>query len=187
MSKWQYEIFLKNFSFDITPLSLPVNCLNPKHNEQSAQIFVNNTTSLSFMIKRAGSIIILLLLLVSTGGIPITWHYCGSRAMSFSVYSTPKPCCKSPCDKCHNVFRFYKVNTEFEPGSLLTALSFRDIITLKASFVVKLLDNYLTSFRPVLFNKQADLNHRADDSPASAGNLRCWNPLSRRQSFFVAQ
>jgi hypothetical protein len=126
------------------------------------------------MIKRAGNIAIMILLLLATGGIPITRHYCGSSEKSFSVFSTPKACCNGQCDRCHNVFKFSKVNDAFEAGSSITATqTLTELVTLHASTCMNLLDHLYTSPFP-------DLNHQrnfqiaeAGPSPASLGNFRC--------------
>ena len=125
------------------------------------------------MIKKVCNIILILLLLVATGGIPITWHYCGSNAMSFSLYSKPKPCCEGPCNKCHNVFKFSKVNDNFEPGSSFTPLPLTDYVTLQFTFFLELSSSYLISSFPVLINWQARPNLEAGTSPESLGNFRC--------------
>lgn len=126
------------------------------------------------MIKRVGNMLIIILLLIATSGIPVTRHYCGPSEMSFSIYSSPKPCCDNHCSKCHNVFNFSKVNDAFEAGSSITfTQSVNNIVTLHALNFIELIDN--TSISPL-----SDLIHNrnlriaeADLSPASLGNFRC--------------
>jgi len=129
------------------------------------------------MIKRLGNIVIMILLLIATGGIPVTRHYCGSAEMSFSVYSTPKACCTGHCNKCHNVFKFSRVNDDFEVCSSITTRSLTDIVTLQTGHFVDLRDNILSSSIPDLFNLRNFLIVRAGHSSASLGNFRCWNLL----------
>jgi len=125
------------------------------------------------MLKKAGNIAIILLLLVATGGIPVTRHYCGAVEMSFSVYSTPKACCNGHCDKCHNIFKFTKVNDNFEAGSTITTQSLTDFVTLHTSFFIDLFDN-ATSSPLAIFVSQREVNDfAAGHSPASFGNFRC--------------
>jgi hypothetical protein len=125
------------------------------------------------MLKKAGNIAIILLLLVATGGMPITRHYCGTVEMSFSVYSTPKACCNGHCDKCHNVFKFSKVNDNFEAGSLISTQALTDFVTLNTTFFIDLFENVNISSLTDSFNQRAIFNYKAGCSPASLGNFRC--------------
>jgi hypothetical protein len=54
------------------------------------------------MIKRAGNILIILLLLLGTTGITITRHYCGVNLVGTSLYSSPHHCCNENCPRCHD-------------------------------------------------------------------------------------
>lgn len=125
------------------------------------------------MLKKAGNIVLILLMLIATSGVALTRHYCGPTEMSFSVYSTPKACCEGHCDKCHNVFKFTKVNDNFEAGSSISTQAFADFVTLHTAFFIDLFDN---ASIPTPID---DLNHRAvcislaGHSPASLGNFRC--------------
>ena len=125
------------------------------------------------MLKKAGNIAIILLLLVATGGMPITRHYCGMAEMSFSVYSTPKACCEGSCDKCHNVFKFSKVNDDFEAGTSINTQSFTDVLTLHTAYFIDLFDYVNIPSVVDLFSQRAVFNHIAGHSPASFGNFRC--------------
>ncbi len=82
------------------------------------------------MLKKAGNIVLILLILIATSGVALTRHYCGPTAKAFSFYSTPKACCDSHCNKCHNVFKFTKVNDQFVAESSLHAPSVSDFVTL---------------------------------------------------------
>ena len=125
------------------------------------------------MLKKAGNIAIILLLLVATGGLPVTRHYCGSAEMSFSVYSTPKSCCSGHCDKCHNVFKFTKVNDNFEAGSTMTAQSLSDVITLHSTFFIDLFEKTsISSLSDSFYQRAVDISE-AGHSPAFLGNFRC--------------
>jgi hypothetical protein len=125
------------------------------------------------MLKKAGNIAIILLLLLATGGLPVTRHYCGAAEMSFSVYSTPKACCNGNCDKCHNVFKFSKINDNFEAGSSITAQSLSDVVTLHTAFFIDLSDNVTISSLNDFVNQRAVYISNAGHSPASFGNFRC--------------
>jgi len=125
------------------------------------------------MFRKAGNIVIILLLLIATGGMPVTRHYCGKAEMSFAVYSTPKACCSGHCDKCHNVFKFSKVNDDFEVGSSINAQAFTDYITLYTSLFIDLFDNVNSSIPTDLSDHRAIFTQKAGHSPASLGNFRC--------------
>ena len=125
------------------------------------------------MLKKAGNIAIILLLLVATGGLPVTRHYCGAAQMSYSVFSTPKACCEGSCDKCHNVFKFTKVNDNFEAGSSISAHALADFVTLQTSFFINLFDKQNITSLADSFDRRAVFIEIAGHSPASTGNFRC--------------
>jgi hypothetical protein len=125
------------------------------------------------MLKKAADIAIILLLLVATGGLPVTRHYCGGTEKSFSIYSTPKACCGGHCDKCHNVFKFSKVKDAFEGGCSLKTLCFSDVVTYQSALFTNLLNNQKCSAFDVLINHRAAHIYEAGISPASSGNFRC--------------
>jgi hypothetical protein len=54
------------------------------------------------MLKRAGHILIILLLLLGTTGVTITRHYCGVNLVRTSLYSAPHNCCNENCPRCHD-------------------------------------------------------------------------------------
>jgi hypothetical protein len=125
------------------------------------------------MLRKAVNIAIIILLLVATGGMPITRHYCGSAEMSLSVYSTPKACCAGHCDKCHNIFKFSKVNDTFETGSSISTQSLTDVVTLHAAFFIDLFNDVNVSPLTHPIFQRAGLYPKAGNSPASLGNFRC--------------
>jgi hypothetical protein len=125
------------------------------------------------MIKKTANIVIVILLLVATAGIPFTRHYCGSSSMSFSIYSTPKACCEGHCDKCHNVFKFTKVNDDFEVVASNTTQSFAGFVTLQSSLYIDLLATVIISPSIDLPDQRATFKYKAGHSPASFGNFRC--------------
>ncbi|HNX79152.1 MAG TPA: hypothetical protein PKJ24_04685 [Prolixibacteraceae bacterium] len=64
------------------------------------------------MIKKTGNIILSVLLFVSTVGIAVSRHYCGSSFVSVSFFSEAKSCCDS--DRCcHNENHFFKVQDDY--------------------------------------------------------------------------
>lgn len=125
------------------------------------------------MFKKAVNIAIILILLVATGGMPVTRHYCGTSEMSFSVYSTPKACCNGHCDKCHNEFKFTKVNDNFVAGSSISTQVFADFVTLHTAFFIILFDNISVLTPTDALIHRAVFIDIAGHSPASFGNFRC--------------
>jgi hypothetical protein len=125
------------------------------------------------MLKKAGNIAIILLLLVATGGMPITRHYCGAAEMSLSVYSTPKACCEGGCEKCHNVFKFSKVNDDFEAGTSISTQSFTDVLTIHTAYFIDLFDYVNIPSVTDSFSQRDVFIDIAGHSPASFGNFRC--------------
>jgi hypothetical protein len=54
------------------------------------------------MLKRAGYILVILLLLFGTTGVTITRHYCGVNFIHTSLYSAPQHFCNGNCPRCHD-------------------------------------------------------------------------------------
>jgi hypothetical protein len=125
------------------------------------------------MLKKAANIILTLLMLIATSGVAMTRHYCGPNEMSFSIYSTPKSCCDSHCDKCHNVFKFSKVNDHFIAESSTHAPSLTDFVTLHTTYFIDLFNIVTNSPLSVFVNQRAVDILAAGHSPASLGNFRC--------------
>lgn len=74
------------------------------------------------MLKRLTHIIAVLLLMISTIGVPISSHYCGAKLVSVSISHEVKSCCKgmrkcSGC--CKNESHFYKIQNEYTQGEIL--------------------------------------------------------------------
>jgi len=125
------------------------------------------------MLKKAGNIVIIILLLVATGGIPVTRHYCGRVPKSVSFYTTPKSCCGESCSKCHNVFKFTKVNDDFEACASIASLSLLDIVVSHSVYYIDLFNSVNIPLVSDLVNQRAASSFRAGNSPASFGNFRC--------------
>lgn len=125
------------------------------------------------MLKKAANFAIILLLLVATGGLPVTRHYCGINEKSFSFYSTPKACCNGHCEKCHNVFKFSKVNDVFEADCSLKILFFTEFVTLQSVFFIDVMNAANIESLSDLIIYRAAFSFHAGTSPASTGNFRC--------------
>jgi hypothetical protein len=66
------------------------------------------------MFKRAGHILIIIMLLFGTTGLTITRHYCGRNLMHTALYSIPDNCCKGDCPGCHNEKISLRITDQFE-------------------------------------------------------------------------
>ncbi len=124
-------------------------------------------------MKRAGISIMVILLLVATGGLSVTRHYCGLTFASFALFSTPEPCCGHDCDKCHNESSFNKVTDNFTVSSSEEVKS-PVSENLFSSIVIFELPESLTtaSSGDHIFPKKF-LPPKTGDIPVSFGNLRC--------------
>jgi len=78
------------------------------------------------MLKKAGHILIIIVLLFGTTGLTITRHYCGKNLMHTALYSTPDNCCKGDCPGCHNEKISLRITDQFE--------SIQDHLDFKAGF-----------------------------------------------------
>jgi len=124
-------------------------------------------------MKRAGNLIVILLLLTATGGLSITRHYCGQSIVSFSLFSTPKPCCGSDCDKCHNEFSFNKVTDDFTVSSSDEVKSLITINPVQASFIIDLSGSLPVAPFTATITPRKFLFRKTGDFPVSFGNFRC--------------
>jgi hypothetical protein len=125
------------------------------------------------MLKKAANSAIILLLLLATGGLPVTRHYCGIAEKSFSVFSTPKACCNGHCDKCHNVFKFNKISDNYEAGSSVSVQAFSELVSSHSTFFTILFYFGSVSIPVDVLNHRAVCISLAGYSPASSGNFRC--------------
>ncbi len=69
------------------------------------------------MLKKAAHIFLTALLLLATGGVTITRHYCGGTLVQTSLYGTPESCCDRNCPYCHNEKISLRVTDQFEGTS----------------------------------------------------------------------
>ncbi|MFA5419513.1 MAG: HYC_CC_PP family protein [Candidatus Aquicultor sp.] len=65
------------------------------------------------MLKKISHIFLALLIAVTSMGLTISKHYCGSSFESVSINSTPESCCDGPCDLCHNETITIKLKDDF--------------------------------------------------------------------------
>jgi hypothetical protein len=66
------------------------------------------------MIRKAGHISLIVLLLLTTMGVTLTKHYCGSLLIEHTINVIPDNCCNGYCNDCHNESKLIKVTDNFE-------------------------------------------------------------------------
>jgi hypothetical protein len=79
------------------------------------------------MFKKTTHICLIFLLLISTMGLTITKHYCGSHLINQTVNTIPDNCCKGQCNHCHNESKHIILSDNFE--NIDTQLNFLSKIT----------------------------------------------------------
>jgi hypothetical protein len=124
-------------------------------------------------MKRAGNIMMILLLLISTGGICITRHYCGESVISVSLISTPKPCCGSGCDQCRNENIFNKVTDNFTVTTTDAQISVVTSNPVHSNFIIDLFSSLPVSPMAATITSRKFLYQKTGDFPVSFGNFRC--------------
>jgi hypothetical protein len=138
-----------------------------------AYFFVIFVPIKKFMLRKAAHIAIVILLLVATGGVPVTKHFCGKVQKSVSIYTSPKPCCGGHCDKCRNVFSFTRVNDDFVPQTSNYNTQLTEIVALQAAIVTTFF--WYPGLSPLteIKNQRAYIIQFAGVAPAFLGNFRC--------------
>jgi hypothetical protein len=66
------------------------------------------------MVKKAGHILIILLLLFVTSGLTINRHFCGNDLIKISIYKSTGNCCDQNCPGCHNEKISLRITDQFE-------------------------------------------------------------------------
>lgn len=70
------------------------------------------------MLKKAGHIGVIILLLLATSGVNIYRHYCGSVLMQKTIQFLPEPCCSGHCKSCHDEAFHLKITDNFNASNL---------------------------------------------------------------------
>lgn len=66
------------------------------------------------MLKKAGHILLIVMLVFATSGITIYRHYCCGRFVTASVYSTTSHCCETNCPGCRNEIINLRITDQFD-------------------------------------------------------------------------
>jgi hypothetical protein len=70
------------------------------------------------MFRTISHIILSLILLISTMGLTIDKHYCGTRLVSVSIFDEPESCCDMTGGCCHNDTETYKLSADYTVSQL---------------------------------------------------------------------
>ena len=88
------------------------------------------------MFRKAGHIILLILLLISTTGFAISKHYCGTKLVSISIDSDAKSCCGDDTGKCcHDKSEHFQLKEDFV--SSFDQFNFDNDFCIELDFIMK--------------------------------------------------
>jgi hypothetical protein len=71
------------------------------------------------MIRKVIHITLVMFLLITSTGMTIYTHYCGSTFESISVNKTPHSCCGEDCNSCHNKTVTVKIQNEYSATAFI--------------------------------------------------------------------
>ncbi len=66
------------------------------------------------VLRRIGHIVIVCLLVISTSGITINRHFCGTSLVKTTIGNHPPDCCGKPCKCCHDESISLKITDHFQ-------------------------------------------------------------------------
>jgi hypothetical protein len=95
------------------------------------------------MLKKAGHISLVILLLISTMGVTMYKHYCGNSLISKSIELPANNCCNNHCKACHNETTLIKIIDNFDVSNIETKYTaeIKDILN-PVFFAFLLLDKF---------------------------------------------
>ena len=70
------------------------------------------------MLRKISHIFLSLLILVTTMGLTIDKHYCGTRLVSVSIFSETESCCDMTSNCCHDDTDTYKLDVDYTLSQL---------------------------------------------------------------------
>jgi hypothetical protein len=129
------------------------------------------------MLRKAGHILIIIVLLFGTTGLTITRHYCGRNLMHTSLYSAPDNCCKGDCPGCHNEKISLRITDQFE--------STQDHFDFKSGFKTLLEQVSLPTL--LAFSNSPELSLMNEGSGGTRSNPYTSKPICAGQSSPVLQ
>lgn len=129
------------------------------------------------MLRKAGHILIIIVLLFGTTGVVITRHYCGTNLVHAELYSTPDNCCEGDCPGCHNERISFRITDHFE--------STQDHLDFKAGFQTLLEQVSLPTI--LAFSNSPELSLMNDGSGGLRKNPFTSKPIRAGQTSPVLQ
>lgn len=72
------------------------------------------------MLRRISQILLALVFMVTTMGMTISKHYCGTNLKSVSIFTSPESCCDVPVGCCHDE----QVKIEIEDDYSATSINY---------------------------------------------------------------
>ncbi len=124
------------------------------------------------MIKKAGHIILSMLLLLSTAGLAISKHYCGDELISTSIFLEADSCCDSD-DCCKNETEVFQLDEDFSVSAVVEIPESVQIDLLAVSFVV---------FKLIIEENSTVEDYKLIDSPPPPKILTL---LAQRQTYLL--
>lgn len=112
------------------------------------------------LIRKASHIILSFILILTTAGMTITKHYCGSKLVSINIFTEPDKCCNNS-DCCHNETVTVKINADII--NLSPVYSF-ETVSSSISFITAAIFNNI----PVLSAYLTTNSSRSSDIPPPA-------------------
>lgn len=125
------------------------------------------------MHKKIANIAVVFVLLVSTGGISLTRHYCGDSLVSSALFSTPERCCDDGCSKCHDEHSFSKLTDDFTPSNSDYASLVQATLYHFAAIGVQSVNQWSAKPLSTAIELRKFLVHEAGEIPAFLGSFRC--------------
>jgi len=115
------------------------------------------------MIKKAGHIAVILILLVSTTGITFSKHCHKNMLFGITVMSDGDQCCNGPCSCCEDKVEFHRLAVDFVSGDV--QVSFDEIPSVDLMAIDLMID---VSFDMDHFSNEIDLDYNL---PPPKGSL----------------
>ena len=96
------------------------------------------------MFQKVSHIILSVLLLVSTIGMIVSIHYCGTTMISVSIFDEADSCC-GDSDCCHNENQLFKVNDDFSVTQIVAPPQLSEVDILGHEILNELITIYCES------------------------------------------
>ncbi|NQU35201.1 MAG: hypothetical protein HQ521_18400 [Bacteroidetes bacterium] len=98
------------------------------------------------MFKKISHILFALIILITSVGVTVSKHYCGSTLKSVSVIVAPEPCCEIPDGCCHDESITIKMENDFSVTSFFVDFT---QLALELPAMVELIQDEYSGFEPI--------------------------------------